>query len=92
MITRFRDKGLQLFFEDDDPSQLSVDNTARIQEILTLLDSAARPGELDRPGYRLHPLRGRLSGFWSVRVNHNRRIIFRFDGANATDVDLVDYH
>lgn len=92
MIIRFRNKGLQLFFEDDDRSQLSVDNIARIQEILTLLDSAARPGDLDQPGYRLHPLRGRLSGFWSVQVSRNWRIIFRFDGANVTDVDLTDYH
>ena len=92
MITRFSDKGLQLFFEDDDRSQLSVDNIARIQEILTLLDSATRPGDLDQPGYRLHPLRGNLSGFWSVRVNRSWRIIFRFDGADVTDVDLVDYH
>lgn len=92
MITPFRDRGLRLFFEEDDRSQLAVDNVARIQEILTLLDSAARPGDLDQPGYRLHPLRGRLSGFWSVRVNQNWRIIFRFDGVNVTDVDLTDYH
>ena len=92
MIIRFRDRGLQLFFEDDDRSQLSVDNVARVQEILTLLDAAARPGDLDQPGYRLHPLRGRFSGFWSVRVNRNWRIVFRFDGANVTDVDLTDYH
>ena len=92
MIIHFRDKGLQLFFEDDDRSQLSADNIARIQEILTLLDSATRPGDLDQPGYRLHPLHGRFSGFWSVRVNRNWRIIFRFDGTNVTDVDLTDYH
>ena len=92
MIVRFRDKGLQLFFEDDDRSQLSVDNIVKIQEILTLLNSTARPRDIDEPGYRLHPLRGRFSGFWSVRVNNNWRTIFRFDGANVTDVDLMDYH
>ena len=47
---------------------------------------------MDQPGYRLHPLSGRLTGFWSVIVSRNWRIIFRFDGSNVTDVDYVDYH
>lgn len=42
--------------------------------------------------YRLHPLRGDLTGFWSVTVSGNWRIIFRFEDGNAFDVDLVDYH
>jgi proteic killer suppression protein len=44
------------------------------------------------PGFRLHPLKGKLTGYWSVSVSGNWRIIFRFDAANACDVDLVDYH
>ena len=92
MILRVRHRGLQLFFEEHDRSRLSVGNVAKIQEILTLLDTVARPRDMDQPGYRLHPLSGRLAGFWSVTVNRNWRIIFRFDGSNATDVDLVDYH
>ena len=92
MILRFRDKGLQLFFDEGDRKGLSVGNVARVQEILGLLNTAARPRDMDQSGYRLHPLTGRWAGFWSVRVNQNWRIIFRFDGNNATDVDLVDYH
>jgi len=33
-----------------------------------------------------------LKGFWSLRISANWRIIFRFDGVDAFDVDLVDYH
>ena len=47
---------------------------------------------IDVPGYRLHALSGNLKGFWSVTVRSNSRIIFRFDGGKAFDVDLVDYH
>ena len=43
------------------------------------------------PGYRLHPLKGKLKGFWSVTVSGNWRIIFRFKDGNAHDVDFVDY-
>ena len=63
-----------------------------IQEILTVLDEAADPQELNLPGYRLHPLKGELKGYWSVTVRANWRIIFRFEGANALDVELTDYH
>jgi proteic killer suppression protein len=44
------------------------------------------------PGFHLHPLKGSLSGYWAVTVRANWRITFRFEGNNACDVDLVDYH
>lgn len=44
------------------------------------------------PGFRLHPLKGDLAGFWAVTVRANWRVIFRFDAGHAHDVDLVDYH
>ena len=47
---------------------------------------------MDLPGYRLHPLRGEWRGFWAVTVSANWRIVFRFEGGHAWDVDLVDYH
>ena len=47
---------------------------------------------MDLPGFRLHPLKGDLAGYWSVGVSGNWRVIFRFDGADARDVDLIDYH
>ena len=44
------------------------------------------------PGYRLHPLKGERRGLWSVRVSGNWRVVFRFEGMEAVDVDLIDYH
>ncbi len=65
---------------------------AKIERILSRLDEATMPAHMDLPGYRLHPLRGELAGFWAVSVSRNWRIVFRFDGENVTDVDLTDYH
>jgi plasmid maintenance system killer protein len=47
---------------------------------------------LDLPRYRLHPLKGDLRGLWSVTVRANWRIVFRFEGNHAFDVELIDYH
>ncbi len=44
------------------------------------------------PGNRLERLRGDLAGFWSIRVNDQYRIVFRFEGGNALDVRCCDYH
>jgi proteic killer suppression protein len=63
-----------------------------VQEILTVLDDAATPQELNLPGYRLHALKGDLKGFGSVTVRANWRVIFRFDGTDAFDVELIEYH
>ena len=47
---------------------------------------------MDLPGYRLHPLKGDLAGFWSVTVSGNWRVIFHFEDGHAANVDLIDYH
>ena len=63
-----------------------------MENILSVLDAAGGPADLDLPGYRLHPLKGELKGLWSVTVNANWRIIFRIEGGIVLDVDLKDYH
>lgn len=44
------------------------------------------------PGNRLEKLSGELKGFWSVRINEQWRVIFRWQGDDAYDIDIVDYH
>ena len=92
VIRSFKHRGLKRLYERDDRSGIRPDLVATIQEILTVLDAAVSPQELGLPGYRLHPLKGGLTGFWSVTVRANWRIVFRFNGADAFDVELVDYH
>ncbi len=47
---------------------------------------------MDLPGYRFHPLRGSRAGEYAVSVTGNWRLTFRFDGKDAMDVNLEDYH
>jgi proteic killer suppression protein len=47
---------------------------------------------MNLPGLRLHVLKGRLKGAWAVDVSGNWRVVFRFEGKDAVDVDYVDYH
>ena len=79
-------------FERGDKSKLRADQVERIEEILSRLDAAAGTKDLNTPGYRLHPLKGDMQGFWSIRVSANWRIVFRFEAGDACDVDLTDYH
>jgi toxin HigB-1 len=60
--------------------------------MLAHLDRASRPSDLDLPGYRLHPLKRDLRGFWSITISSNWRIVFRLEDGDIFDVDLVDYH
>ena len=92
MIRRIRHRGLKRLFEDDDRRGLDSKLVEKIARVLARLNQASRPEHLNLPGWRLHPLKGYLAGFWSVTVSANWRIVFRFEGTDVTDVDLVDYH
>ena len=92
VIKTFRHRGLKRFFEQEDPGKIRADQVSRIADVLAHLDQALRPADLNLPGYRLHRLRGDREGEWAVSVSGNWRLVFEFDGEDATDVDLVDYH
>jgi proteic killer suppression protein len=92
MIVSFRHKGLKRFHDVDERRGLNPEQVDRIRLILTALAAAATIGDLDIPGFRCHPLSGRLKGRWAITVRANWRIVFRFEDGDAYDVDLVDYH
>jgi proteic killer suppression protein len=92
MIRSFKHRGLKRLYERGDRSGIRPDLVDTVQEILTILDEAAAPQALNLPGYRLHPLKGDLQGFWSVTVRANWCIKFRFEGTDAFEVELIDYH
>ncbi len=92
MIRSFKHRGLRRLYEDDDRRGIRPDLVEHVQDILARLDRAETPQAMNLPGYRLHPLKGDLRGFWSVTVRANWRIVFRFEGVDAFDVELTDYH
>jgi proteic killer suppression protein len=77
---------------DGDPSRIGAALRDRIENVLSVLDAATSPTDLDLPGYRLHALKGDLRGFWSVSISGNWRITFRVENGNVFEVDLTDYH
>lgn len=92
MIRSFQHRGLKRFYERGDRSQIGAEMLPKVETILAVLDRADVPEAMNLPGFRLHPLKGELKGFWAVTVRANWRIIWRFEGQDAVDVDLIDYH
>ena len=92
MIRSFRHRGLKRLYERGDRSQVGADMLNRVENILAKLYTSDAPEKMKLPGYRLHPLKGDLAGYWAVTVRANWRIIWRFEGADVVEVDLIDYH
>ena len=92
MILRFRHKGLERLFTTGSARGLSAQHVRKLQLILAQLNVSRSPAMMDAPTFKLHPLVGDRKGQWAVWVSGNWRIVFEFDGENATNVDLIDYH
>jgi proteic killer suppression protein len=92
MILSIRHKGLKRLYEDDDPRGVIAEHAVKLRDILARLDASRAVTDMDLPGFRLHPLKGAMKGFWAVTVRANWRVIFRFAEHDAMDVDYVDYH
>jgi toxin HigB-1 len=91
MIESFLHKGLAKLFLDDDPSKVRPDLVERCRNRLAVLDDAARPEDMNIPGFDFHSLRGKPQRY-AVKVNGPWRITFEFQDGNALKVDLENYH
>lgn len=94
-LAGFRHKGLRQLYADDDPKGLSASIVDKLRKVLFTLETAENLDQAGRfPGWKLHPLKGDLKGFWSLTVTGNWRVIFRYDEATntASDINLTDYH
>ena len=75
------------------PDDLAADIfKALLARALSLLDVAQSSADLAIPGFRSHELKGDLAGHWSIWVNGNWRVTFRFIGQDVELVDYQDYH
>ncbi|HEY5329079.1 MAG TPA: type II toxin-antitoxin system RelE/ParE family toxin [Acidobacteriaceae bacterium] len=93
MIVSFRHKGLKLFYETSSIRGIQAQHAAKLRRILTALEFAAGPDDLmQQSGLKPHPLTGRRIGFWSMWVNGNWRVTFRFVQTNVELIDYEDYH
>ncbi len=93
MIVGFADRKTEAFYEGRRVAAFSgFARTASHK--LDQLDAATEPGDLARPGNRLKALKGRRRGHWSIRINDQWRICFKWseESSGPTEVEIVDYH
>jgi proteic killer suppression protein len=92
MIVSFKHKGLEAFFRTGSTAGIQPKHADKLNMILTALNTAETVQALDHPFFNLHKLQGSLSGHWSVKVNGNWRVTFRFENGDAEIVNYQDYH
>jgi proteic killer suppression protein len=84
--------GQSALFSATSARKVKADQVDRLRLILSTLDQASDVQDMNQPTFRLHPLKGNHKGVWAVTVRANWRVTFRFEGGDAYDVDLEDYH
>jgi toxin HigB-1 len=92
MIKSFKHKGLEVFFRTGSKKGIQPHHATKLQIQLATLDNATGPDDMNAPTWRLHALTGDLAGHWSIWINGNWRLTFRFFGKDAELVDYQNYH
>jgi len=92
VIRSFRSRPLKRFWTRNDPSAIRPDWLPRVRSLLNRLDLALRPEDLDTAGSGFHTLTGDMAGRYALTVSRNWRLTFGWQGPDAVDVDLEDYH
>ncbi len=93
MIKSFQDKACKAFYTTGKSRTLPPDIQKVALRKLDYLNNARDLNDLKiPPANRLEGLKGDLKGYYSIRVNKQFRVIFRFEDNNAYDVKIVDYH
>lgn len=92
MIKTFRHKGLQSFFQTGSKAGIQPQHASKLARQLARLDVAKAAADVNVPGWGLHALAGDLAGHFSIKVNGNWRLTFKFEGEDAVLVDYQDYH
>ncbi|KAE9533705.1 type II toxin-antitoxin system RelE/ParE family toxin [Ursidibacter arcticus] len=92
MIVSFKHKGLEQFFLTGSTAGIQAKHSTKLNILLTALDAAENVQSMAVPSWNLHQLQGNLEGHWSVKVNANWRLTFKFENGRAEIVDYQDYH
>ena len=93
MIKTFRDRDTERIFNRQRVKRFSLSIQKLAQRKLDLIDGSDLIVDLQTPpGNRLEKLTGNRKGQYSIRVNDQWRICFRWKSGQATDVEIVDYH
>ena len=93
VIRSFADRDTARLFARESPRRFPAELQRVMLRKLLVVDAAERLEDLRvPPGNRLEKLKGSRAGTHSIRVNDQWRVCFRWAGADAHDVEVVDYH
>jgi len=92
MIKSFNHKGLEKFFKTGNTAGIQSAHKKKLRIRLTALNTTTEIQDMDLPGFRLHPLKGKMEGLWAIDVSGNWRITFEFKDGNVFIVNYKDYH
>jgi len=92
MIKSFSHKGVKKFYDSGSMAGIQSAHASKLARQLARLNQAKTPADMNLPGWRLHPLKGKLASQWAISVSGNWRLIFRFSDGEVFDVDYDDYH
>jgi toxin HigB-1 len=92
VIVSFRHKGWEQLYCDGSKRGVQAEHVPKLLRILSLLDVAQTADDLAIPSFRMHQLKGDLAGHWSIWVNGNWRVTFRFVDGDVEPLDYHDYH
>jgi len=92
MIKSIRHKGLRTLHETGSTKGINADHRQKLSDQLDFLDAATIIEDMDIPGYRLHALKGKDKGRWSITVNGNWRLTFEFVDGDVYVLNYEDYH
>ena len=84
-------KDLEDLFYDGTVKGIHAERTAKLATCEDRLDAATNPQDINIPNYKLHPLKGKLQGSWSIKVSGAWGLTFEFDGIDAIVVDYEQY-
>lgn len=91
MIGSFRSRALKVFWVKGDAAKIAPDLTERLRRRLDALNASEMPEDMNVPGFNFHRLQGKPVRY-TVHVNGPWCVTFGWDGEDAVDVDLVNYH
>ena len=92
MIGSIRHKGLRYYWTRGRARGLNGEWIRKLRRIMSALEAAERPEDMNYPGSYFHPLKGDRADRYAVRLTANYRVTFGWDEDGAVDVDIEDYH
>ena len=92
MIQSVKHKGLLKFMTTGSTAGIQVKHAELLEDRIAALNTAQSIDDMNVPGYRLHPLKGKLKGRWAIKISGNWRLTFEFIDGDVHVLDYEDYH